>query len=126
MGVASRADRGRGREQQAVTDTMSGAVGANVAQYCRDQARIAELLKNTRITDEARATAGWHEKQCQAALSGKLNRQRQAEEIKEELEMAKRAHLLRRQASMRVLYESERQSYEEELNRLGLTIDTSR
>jgi hypothetical protein len=38
-------------------------VGANVAKFCRDTARLAVLDNDKKQTSILRSVAGWHEKQ---------------------------------------------------------------
>jgi hypothetical protein len=48
--------------------TKPGAVGANVAKFCRDTARLSVLDNDNKQTSVLRAVAGWHEKQVGALL----------------------------------------------------------
>lgn len=48
--------------------TKPGAVGANVAKFCRDTARLSVLDNDKKQTSVLRAVAGWHEKQVGALL----------------------------------------------------------
>merc|ERR1712216_641222 len=102
--------------------SMSGAVGTNVAKFCRDQARIAERNKEAKYTADSRAVSIWHEKQSAILLSGKLDRERREEEIKEELSMSQVELLKRRKERLQSLYKREGDMLNRELEKLGLAI----
>lgn len=97
-------------------------VGANVAKFCRDTARLAVLDNDKKQTSILRSVAGWHEKQGENFLSGTQQREQRQESIKQELKAQGIEVLRRRQERMRELLQEERRNFEGELRSLGLSI----
>eukprot|EP00287_Rhodomonas_sp_CCMP768_P002558 CAMPEP_0196722410 /NCGR_PEP_ID=MMETSP1091-20130531/4778_1 /TAXON_ID=302021 /ORGANISM="Rhodomonas sp., Strain CCMP768" /LENGTH=113 /DNA_ID=CAMNT_0042064103 /DNA_START=27 /DNA_END=368 /DNA_ORIENTATION=- len=96
------------------------AVGANVAKFCRESEAAAHNEAMAKKTVAIRAEAIWHERQGQLLISGRMAKDRQMDEMKEELACQRQELQIVRSQRLKELYAREAEQYELELNAIGL------